>query len=76
MRLVAAADKLHNARAILKDLRVLGDGVWKRFTASKEEVLWYYRAVTAALAARGTSRLIEELGRVVGEMQREAGAKG
>jgi (p)ppGpp synthase/HD superfamily hydrolase len=68
VRLVAAADKLHNARSIVRDRRSLGDGVWKRFTASKEEVLWYYGAVTSALAARGTSQLIEELERAVGEM--------
>jgi (p)ppGpp synthase/HD superfamily hydrolase len=65
VRLVAAADKLHNARSILKDHRNLGDEVWTRFSASKEEVLWYYRAVTAALEARGTSPLLEELERTV-----------
>ena len=75
VRLVAAADKLHNARAIVKDLRDLGDGVWKRFTASKEEVLWYYGALVAAFVARGSTPLVQELDRVVGEMHREAGAK-
>ncbi len=74
-RLVSAADKLHNARAIVKDLRDLGDEVWKRFTAPKDEVLWYYRALVEAFKARGSSPLIEELERVVGEMHREAGAK-
>ncbi len=74
-RLVAAADKLHNARSILKDQREIGDEVFERFSASKEEVLWYYRAVTAALEARGGSPLLEELERVVGEMVREAGEK-
>ncbi len=67
-RLVAAADKLHNARAIVADHRRIGDRVFERFSASKEEVLWYYRAVTAALAARGSSPLIEELRRTVEEM--------
>ena len=74
-RLVSAADKLHNARAIVADQRRVGDAVWKRFTASKEDVLWYYRALVEAFKARGTSPLIEELERVVGEMVREAGAK-
>ncbi len=75
-RLVSAADKLHNARAIVADQRRLGDEVWKRFTASKEDVLWYYGALVEAFKARGTSPLIEELERVVGEMHRVAGAKG
>jgi len=38
-RLVSAADKLHNARSILRDLRGEGDAVWRRFTGSKEETL-------------------------------------
>jgi GTP pyrophosphokinase len=52
VRLVAAADKLHNARSILKDYRSEGEAVWKRFSASNgDEVLWYYGALTQALAA-------------------------
>ena len=74
VRLVSAADKLHNARAILKDLRDLGDEVWTRFSASKDDVLWYYRALVEAFKARGTSPLIEELERTVAEMVRAAGA--
>src|SRR5881227_3632367 len=30
VRLVSAADKLHNARAVLADYRVLGDALWQR----------------------------------------------
>jgi (p)ppGpp synthase/HD superfamily hydrolase len=74
VRLVATADKLHNALSIVRDQRHLGDRVWARFSASKEEVLWYYDAVTRALSARGTSRLIEDLERAVGKMAREARA--
>ena len=76
VRLVAAADKLHNARSILRYQRSLGEQVWARFTASKEDVLWYYGAVTGALAARGSTPLIEELERVVGKIVREARAGG
>ncbi len=76
VRLVAAADKLHNARSILRDYRSEGENVWKRFSAPKEDVLWYYGAVTRALEARGLSPLVEELDRAVGEMMRESqGAK-
>ncbi len=35
--LVSAADKLHNARSIVRDLREIGDRVWERFNPSKEE---------------------------------------
>ena len=72
VRLVAAADKLHNARSILRDYRSEGESVWTRFSAPKEDVLWYYGAVTRALEARGLSPLVEELDRTVGEMMRES----
>ena len=72
VRLVAAADKLHNARSIVRDYRREGEDVWKRFSAPKEDVLWYYGAVTRALEARGLSPLVEELDRTVGEMMRES----
>ncbi len=68
VRIVAAADKLHNARSILRDYRTDGENVWKRFSAPKEDVLWYYGAVTRALEARGLSPLLEELDRTVGEI--------
>ncbi len=73
VRLVSAADKLHNARCILSDYRALGDEVWQRFQADKEETLWYYREVTTALIRSGRTRLVDELERVVGEIERLAG---
>ena len=69
-RLVSAADKLHNARAILTDYRVVGEALWERFNASREETLWYYRELVAALKEGGTTPLIEELERVVKELTR------
>lgn len=69
VRLVSAADKLHNARSILADLRDLGDGLWERFTGGKEGTLWYYRALTGAYAETGSDRLVEELDGVVGEIE-------
>jgi GTP pyrophosphokinase len=72
-RLVSAADKLHNARSILKDLRAEGDAVWRRFTATKEETLWYYRALVDAFGASGgLEELVGELDEVVGKLESEA----
>jgi (p)ppGpp synthase/HD superfamily hydrolase len=62
---VAAADKLHNARSVLADRRSLGDAVWDRFNAERDEQLWYYRAVVEVLRTRLPSRLTDELGDVV-----------
>src|SRR5438270_605004 len=72
VRLVSAADKLHNARTILADYRVLGDGLWQRFTGGKDGTLWYYRSVVDALRELGPAPLIEELDRVVTEIEQLA----
>lgn len=69
VRLVSSADKLHNARSILTDLRSLGDELWYRFTGGREGTLWYYRALVEAYAAAGTNPLVEELDRVVQEIE-------
>ncbi|QIN78032.1 HD domain-containing protein [Rubrobacter marinus] len=69
VRLVSAADKLHNARSILADLRAVGDGLWDRFTGGKEGTLWYYRALVDAYTEAGDGPLVAELDRVVGEIE-------
>jgi (p)ppGpp synthase/HD superfamily hydrolase len=69
VRLVSAADKLHNARSILADLRSLGDDLWDRFTGGKEGTLWYYRALVEAYDAAGANPVVEELDRVVREIE-------
>lgn len=71
VRRVSAADKLHNARTIRADLRRSGEEVWTRFTADREGVLWYYRALTEAFLAAGGGFLAEELARVVSEIEIE-----
>jgi (p)ppGpp synthase/HD superfamily hydrolase len=48
---VAAADKLHNARSMLADLQADGPATLERFTEGADHV-WYYRTVTRALLAR------------------------
>ena len=50
--LVAAADKVHNARAILHDLNNIGPDVFKRFSASAEQTGWYYGGVARVLHQR------------------------
>jgi (p)ppGpp synthase/HD superfamily hydrolase len=69
VRLVSAADKLHNARSILADLRSLGDKLWDRFTGGKEGTLWYYRALVEAYAEAGKNPVVGELDRVVREVE-------
>jgi GTP pyrophosphokinase len=71
-RLVSCADKLHNARAIVSDLRVLGDALFDRFGGGREGTLWYYRSLADAFLQRGDRRLAEELDRAVQTMRRLA----
>ncbi len=68
--LVSAADKLYNTRSILKDYRIVGESVWERFQGGgKEGTLWYYRSLVIAFYQTGTTPLIEELERVVSELE-------
>lgn len=68
-RLVSAADKLYNARSILRDHRRVGARVWERFSASRDEIRWYYQAVVEKLRASGDHpRLVDELARTVAEL--------
>jgi len=72
--LVSAADKVHNARAILADYRKVGDELWGRFrTASGEDQLWYYRSLADAFIARReqVGPIAAELDRVVTELELE-----
>lgn len=71
---VPLADKLDNARSVLADYRQVGDNVWSRFTVGKEGQLWFYREAVAAFRTAGVdSPLLEELARVVREIERMAG---
>lgn len=67
--LIAAADKLHNARAILSDYRELGEQLWLRFNAPKNEQLWYYCALVETLRQTvAPTVLVGELEKVVKEL--------
>jgi len=70
VRLVSCADKLHNARAILADLRTHGETVWSRFKGGRDGTLWYYRALADALTEAEKNSLTEELERVVTEVEK------
>jgi len=69
-KLVSVADKVHNARSILTDLRIHGPAVWDRFTADRESILWYYQSLIKAFRQNWQHPLIDELERSVREIER------
>jgi (p)ppGpp synthase/HD superfamily hydrolase len=70
---VSAADKVHNAYAILRDLRNSGDKVWERFNASADDILAYNQSLVRSYREAGGGRLVDELDRIVRAIEREMG---
>jgi (p)ppGpp synthase/HD superfamily hydrolase len=70
---VSAADKVHNAYAILRDLRNVGDKAWERFNASADDILAYHQSLVRSYRAAGGGRLVDELDRIVRAIEREMG---
>ncbi len=75
-RLVSAADKVHNARAIVAGCAREGQAFWSRFNAGKEEILWYYGELARIFTERGPAFLAGELRELVAAIRRLGGAPG
>jgi (p)ppGpp synthase/HD superfamily hydrolase len=50
IRLVAAADKLHNLRTMVTDHAEQGEQLWRRFNRGRPAIEWYYRAIADSLS--------------------------
>jgi GTP pyrophosphokinase len=61
--LIAAADKLHNVRALIRDYLSAGETLWERFNpeAGRDRTLGYYRAALELFKARLPGGLTDEL---------------
>ncbi len=70
VRLVSAADKLHNIRSILKDYRIQGDLLWDLFKGGKQGTLWYYRSLVTAFRQADSTPIVIELDSLVTELER------
>lgn len=71
---VSVADKVHNARSILRDLRnpEIGKEVFLRFTAKRQGTLWYYKAVAETFCKALPGQLSEELREIAEVLERES----
>jgi (p)ppGpp synthase/HD superfamily hydrolase len=63
--LVAAADKLHNLTAMIRDVRRDGPAAMRRFRAGPDRQLWYFREVAKALGRHRATAPVEEIERGV-----------
>ena len=69
VRLVSAADKLHNVRTITANYRQLGENLWSRFRGGKEGTLWYYRELVRTFWDLGPQSIADELAQAVEELE-------
>ncbi len=68
--LVSLADKLDNARAILRDFRAHGNTVWQRFSVQDPQShLWYYRSLLGVFGQRTNSWMVAELRNVIDALE-------
>jgi (p)ppGpp synthase/HD superfamily hydrolase len=72
--LVSLADKLHNARALLRDFRDVGDKLWERFNEQNpQQHLWYYRSLLKVYTGRGHDGIVAELRDAIDALARAIG---
>ncbi|MCV7122719.1 HD domain-containing protein [Mycobacterium lacus] len=75
--LVSLADKLDNARAILRDFRAQGSKVWLRFSVQDPQLhVWYYRSLLEVFSRRTDSWMVGELRDVVDVLERAINRQG
>ena len=68
---VTAADKVHNCRATLHDLRAAGPSTWSRFNAGPTDQLWYYDSLVEVLTRRLPGGLSAQLAAGVDALRAE-----
>ena len=66
---VSLADKLFNARAILRDYLLVGDELWVRFRSGRDGQLWYYRELADRFMTLLPGRMASELAAVVDDLE-------
>lgn len=72
--LVALSDKVHNARSIVRDFQQVGDELWDRFNATREQTIWYYETLADVFGRKIPGPLADELARLVDQMKADSTA--
>ena len=71
--LVSLADKVHNVRSLVVEYRAVGEELWQRFSATRDESLWYYASLLKVFEETDSGRcvvLTRELALALGELRR------
>lgn len=69
VRRVSLADKLHNARSLVAELRQWGNATWSYFNASPQDILWFYQSLLEIYLATGADAMTEALQQAVLELE-------
>ena len=68
--LVSLADKVDNARALLRDFRQIGPKLWQRFNVKDpNDHLWYYRSLLDVYHRKTDCWLVDELRRTLDALE-------
>jgi (p)ppGpp synthase/HD superfamily hydrolase len=69
VRLVALADKLHNARSLLQLLRHQGSSAWDNFGGKKAGTLWFYQAFLDLYQTSSPNPMLHEFQQIVVQLK-------
>jgi (p)ppGpp synthase/HD superfamily hydrolase len=64
---VSAADKIHNLQSTIDDYKKHGPMIWKNFSTSVENNMWFYKSVLEVLKRRLNNGIVDEYERVLKE---------
>jgi (p)ppGpp synthase/HD superfamily hydrolase len=67
-KVVCCADKLSNIRSIYADLQEIGEKVWERFNAPKDDIQLYYERIIKALSEISDADMYKELENLVNDV--------
>jgi (p)ppGpp synthase/HD superfamily hydrolase len=76
VKLISAADKLHNCRTLRLDVLQHGPETLERFSGKRDGTLWYYRAVVDALGQGWSHPLLALLREEVDALMRAVESEG
>lgn len=77
--LVSLADKVHNVRSLVIEYRQIGEQLWDRFSADREQSLWYYESLLTVFQNASCERcalLVDELSRSLAELRELIASEG